>query len=78
VLTGTVVEDLVLNNFCLVSDNGLKNQILYCFTDLIEKLPHGLTEYRKCFSNKVSVSAKALVTRLLCKALPVVSLAYFD
>jgi hypothetical protein len=55
-----------------------KNHILYCFTDLIQKLPHRVTEYRKWFSNKVSVSAKALVTRLLCKALPVVSLAYFD
>lgn len=54
-----------------------KNQILCCFTDWIQKLPHRVTEYRKCFSNKVSVSAKALVTRLLSKVLPVVSLAYF-
>lgn len=55
-----------------------KNQILCCFSDFIQKLPHRVTGHRKCFSIKVSVSAKALVHSLLCMVLPVVSLAYFD
>jgi len=35
-----------------------KNQILCCFTDWIQKLPHRVTEYRKCFSKKVSVQQR--------------------